>query len=170
MSSTNGDDHPLGDRLAASRAADNSFGQSPMSAGTFADRFGNWSETLNGTMPAQPSDGGEAQSAAVAGALAPEDVRRLTRVNASNAGSVFASGSAPVPYLPSTEFNDRFGNWSMPNGEGGPQRTSKPIGAFADEPSYIIPPPIFGSDDPGNPRNDAEEWFSRWIRPLIGPE
>ncbi|WP_456686988.1 hypothetical protein, partial [Bradyrhizobium sp. P5_C11_2] len=135
---------------------------------TFADRFGNWANTPAGTIPAQ--DAAEAPAAPAAGTVAPEEVRRLTRVNASNAGSVFASGSAPVPYLPSTEFNDRFGNWTMPTGVDRPPQTSRPIGVFADEPSYLIPHPIFGVDDPGNPHNDAEEWFSRWIRPLLRPE
>lgn len=135
-------------------------------ASTFADRFGNWTETPAGAVPAPPMSAPEATAPAAA-TVAPEDVRRLTRVNASNAGSVFSSGSSPVPYLPSPEFNDRFGNWSMPTGEGGPQQTSRPVGAFADEPSYIIPPPIWGLEGSGSPRNDAEEWFSRWIQPLL---
>ncbi|WP_129274806.1 hypothetical protein [Bradyrhizobium betae] len=140
----------------------------PEQAGTFADRFGKWTDTQAGTMPAQVAPGASAISPA--GAVAPEEVRRLTRVNASNAGSVFTSGNAPVPHLPSTELNDRFGNWTVPTADGRPRQTSKPIGVFADEPSYLIPPPIFGVDGPGSPRNDAEEWFSRWIRPLLPPE
>ncbi|WP_441260263.1 AHH domain-containing protein [Bradyrhizobium sp. 521_C7_N1_3] len=138
------------------------------SASTFADRFGNWTDTPAGTMPAQNVQ--QAPTPPAAGAVAPEEVRRLTRVNATNASSVFTSGSAPVPYLPSTEFDDRFGSWSKPTGEGRAQQANMPIGAFADEPPYIIPPPIFGVDDPGHPRNDAEEWFARWIRPLLRPE
>lgn len=138
------------------------------SASTFADRFGNWTDTPAGTMPAQNVQ--QAPTPPAAGAVAPEEVRRLTRVNATNASSVFTSGSAPVPYLPSTEFDDRFGSWSKPTGEGRAQQANMPIGAFADEPPYIIPPPIFGVDDPGYPRNDAEEWFARWIRPLLRPE
>jgi hypothetical protein len=31
-----------------------------------------------------------------------------------------------------------------------PQQASRPIGAFADEPSYLVPPPIFGADAPVN--------------------
>ncbi|XUJ35004.1 hypothetical protein ACQ5SK_03905 [Bradyrhizobium japonicum] len=112
------------------------------SASTFADRFGNWTDTPAGTMPAQNVQ--QAPTPPAAGAVAPEEVRRLTRVNATNASSVFTSGSAPVPYLPSTEFNDRFGSWSMPTGEGRAQQANMPIGAFAEEPPYIIPPPIFG--------------------------
>ncbi|MDE5443757.1 hypothetical protein GWG65_20350 [Bradyrhizobium sp. CSA207] len=139
-------------------------------ASNFADRFGNWTDTPAGSMPAQPSNTQEVPVPPAAGTVAPEEVRRLTRVNASNAGSVFVSGSAPVPYLPSTEFNDRFGNWTMPIADGRPSQMSKPIGMFGDEPSYLIPPPIFGVDGPGNPRNDAEEWFSRWIRPFLRPE
>jgi hypothetical protein len=127
----------------------------------FDDRFGNWTGTPAGSAPVTPD--------AAAGTIAPEEVRRLTRVNASNAGSVFESGSSPVPQLPSPEFNDRFGNWSMPTGER-PQQASRPVGAFADEPSYLVPPPIWGLEDPGNPQNDAEEWFSRWIRPLLRQE
>ena len=144
-----------------------SLGPEPERFSTFADRFGNWTDTPSGTMPTQEASVAPLTSAV--GAVAPEEVRRLTRVNASNAGSVFTSGSTPVPYLPSTEFNDRFGNWTMPTADGRSPQTSKPIGTFADEPPYIIPPPIFGADDPGNPRSDAEEWFSRWIRPLLRP-
>jgi len=167
MSSTGNEDRPLGSGPAASQAAGNSFDQGPTSAGTFDDRFGRWSVTPNGITPDRPSTVSEPRAV---GAIAPEEVRRLTRVNGSNAGSVFASGSTPIPYLPPAEFNDRFGSWSAPIGEGPQQQASKPIGVFADEPSYLIPPPIFGMDDPGNPRNDAEEWFSRWIGPLLRPE
>ncbi|MCK1387344.1 hypothetical protein [Bradyrhizobium sp. 21] len=151
-----------------SQVENNTLDQVPERASTFADRFGNWTGTPTGTMAAR--DAQEAPGSPAAGAVAPEEVRRLTRVNASNAGSVFASGSAPVPYLPSTEFNDRFGDWAKPIVDGRPPPTSRPIGAFADEPSYLIPPPIFATDDPGNPRSDAEEWFSRWIRPHLRPE
>lgn len=139
-------------------------------ASTFADRFGNWADTSAGTVPARPSNLPEESVTPPAGAIAPEEVRRLTRVNESNAGSVFTSGSAPVPYLPSTEFNDRFGNWTMPTADRRRPEPSRPIGPFAPEPSYFIPPPIFGVDGAGSPHNDAEEWYARWIRPLIRPE
>ncbi|WP_372703293.1 hypothetical protein [Bradyrhizobium sp. Bra64] len=137
-------------------------------AGRFVDRFGNLTDTPAGTMPAQNSP--EPLLPSAAGAVAPEEVRRLTRVNESNAGSAFTSGSAPVPYLPSAEFNDRFGNWTMPTADGRQPEPSRPIGPFANEPSYLIPPPIFGVDGAGSPHNDAEEWFSRWIRPLLRQE
>lgn len=137
-------------------------------ASTFADRFGNWTSTPAGTVPAM--DLPEAVPPPAAESVAPENVRRLARVNESNAGSVFTSGSAPVPYLPSTEFNERFGSWAVPTANGGYPQPSRPIGTFADEPSYLIPPPIFGVDGSGNRHNDAEEWFSRWMRPLLPPE
>lgn len=137
-------------------------------ASTFADRFGNWASTPDGSVSA--ADRPEAVPTPAARSVAPENIRRLTRVNESNAGSVFTSGTAPVPHLPSTEFNDRFGSWTVPTANGGPPQPSKPVGTFADEPSYLIPPPIFGVDGSGNPRDDAEEWFSRWIRPLLRPD
>lgn len=138
-------------------------------ASSFDDRFGNWTETPAGIAPAQaPRLLGAAPNAAT-GAVAPEDVRRLTRVNESNAGSVFASGASPVPYVLSPDLNDRFGNWSMPAG-GQSSSASRPIGAFADEPSYVVPPTIWGVGDPAHPRNDASEWFSRWIQPLLRQE
>ncbi|WP_441237517.1 hypothetical protein [Bradyrhizobium sp. 930_D9_N1_4] len=161
-----GNDRPAGSRPATFEAAGKPFDQAFADAGTFADRFGNWIDTPAGTMSAQDV---QVPTAPAAGAAPPEEVRRLTRVNAANAGSVFASGSAPVPYLPSTEFNDRFGHWTTPTAYGQPPQTGRPIGTFADEPGYGVPPPIFGTDDPGNPRNSAEEWFSRWIGPLLRP-
>ncbi|MGY8666474.1 hypothetical protein Q3C01_29550 [Bradyrhizobium sp. UFLA05-109] len=141
--------------------------QEPDPVNTFADRFGNWIDTSAGTMPAQasPSLGGPAPGAA--GAVAPEDVRRLTRVNASNSANAFASGTSPIQYLPSSEFNDRFGNWSLPPGDRQSPQASRPVGAFAHDPVYSIQPPIWGLEDPRGPQNDAEEWFSRWIRPLM---
>ncbi|WP_026202142.1 hypothetical protein [Bradyrhizobium sp. WSM2793] len=140
-------------------------------ATTFADRFGSWAGTPGGTVPAKPANVDRLPDAPAGGSVAPENVRRLARVNESNAGSVFTSGSAPVPYLlPSTEFNERFGNWTVATTGSAQPQPSKPIGLFADEPSYVIPPPIFGVDGPGNPHSDAEEWFSRWIRPLLRPE
>lgn len=137
-------------------------------ASAFADRFGNWTSTPAGIVPATELP--EAAPSPAAASVAPEDTRRLTRVNASNASTVFTSGSAPIPYLPSTQFNERFGSWTVPTANSGPPQPSKPIDVFADEPSYLIPPPIFGVDGPANPHNSAEEWFSRWIRPLLRPE
>ncbi|WP_167358280.1 hypothetical protein [Bradyrhizobium stylosanthis] len=134
---------------------------------TFADRFGSWIETPAGAAPAQTSNALGVPSTAAADAVAPDEVRRLTRVNEANAGSVFSSGSAPIPYLPSTEFNDRYGIWTVPTADGWPAQESRPMGVFADEPGYLIPPPIFGVDSSGNSHNEAEEWFSRWIRPLL---
>ncbi|MHC4052655.1 hypothetical protein [Bradyrhizobium sp. 25ACV] len=161
------DGRPVGSRSAASEAAGNPFDQGPIDVGTFADRFGSWTDRPSGTVPTRDV---QAPTAPAAGAVAPAEVRRLMRVNALNADSVFTSGSAPVPYLHSPEFNERFGDWTRPTADGRPLKASRPIGAFADEPSYLVPPPIFGTDDPSNPRSDAEEWFSRWIRPLLRPE
>jgi hypothetical protein len=155
-------------RSGLSQTESRIFGPETGRAGTFVGRFGSRTDTPTSTMPAQNSL--ETPLPPAAGVVAPEEVRRLTRVNESNAGSVFTSGSAPVPYLPSQEFNDRFGSWSVPTAASLPRQASRPIGAFGNEPSYSIPPPIFGSDDPRNPRNDAEEWFSRWIRPHLPPE
>lgn len=158
----------FGARSASEQAPNGSFGQGPMQAGTFADRFQTWADTRASAVPDQSGQDVADPPAAVA--TGPQEARRLTRVNTSNAGSVFDSGSAPVPYLPSPEFNDRFGNWHIPTGASGPQRPSMPIGVFKDEPSYVIPPPIFGAEDAGAPRSDTEEWFSRWIRPFLRPE
>ncbi|WP_271671789.1 hypothetical protein [Bradyrhizobium sp. CCBAU 51627] len=131
----------------------------------FAERFGNWPGIPAGTMPTQPPSVPDATMHSAAEVAAPEEVRRLTRVNASNAGSVFESGSAPVPYLPSPEFDARFSNWREQGRH--PQRVSSPLSAFADEPGYAIPPPVWGLDASSNKPNDAEEWFSRWIQPLL---
>lgn len=130
---------------------------------TFADRFGEWATNPAGTMAAK--DPPVAPTSA-AGSVTPQDVRRLARVNETNAGSAFTTGTAPVPYLPSTAFDERFGSWTAPGAGGQPPQPSSPIGVFADEPSYLIPPPIFGVNGPVNPQTDSEEWFSRWIRPL----
>lgn len=136
-------------------------------AGTFADRFGNWISAPNGIKPADKAPE-LFQSAPAAEAVSPEEVRRLTRVNGSNAESVFTSGSTPVPYLPPANFNARFGDWHTSISEN-PQQAGKPIGVSADQQGYNIPPPIFGADDPGKPRNDADEWLARWMGPLLGP-
>lgn len=154
----------------AQQSSDHSLDQNSARASNFTDRFGQWTEAADGAMPVQSSSGIEGPVTPGAATLAPEEVRRLTRVNESNAGSVFASGSAPVPYLPSAQFHDRFGNWTMPTAYGQQPEPSRPIGSFANEPSYFIPPPIFGVDGAGSPHNDAEEWYARWIRPLRGPE
>ncbi len=139
-------------------------------ASAFADRFGNWVSTQNGSMPAEPTNVGKAPDTPAAGSVAPENARHLARVNESNAGSVFTSGTSPVPYLPSTEFNERFGSWAVPSVNSGQPQPSRPIASFADEPSYLIPPPIFGVDGRSGAHTDAEEWFSRWIRPLLPPQ
>jgi hypothetical protein len=154
---------------SAARAFDPAVGQAvsdqgAMRAGTFADRFGNWMDTPTGTTPASSRPETPSDPAAQAAVL--DDVRRLSRVNEPSSGSAFTIGSAPIPYLPSTEFNDRYGSWRTSNGDWGTQQASKPLGMLADEPSYFIPPSIF---DP-HPGIHADEWFSRWIRPFLRPD
>jgi len=156
---------PLGAQSSAQPLLGNTINQEPVRSGTFGDRFGNWPGTAAVAIPSEPLSQFSAPTAPTAGATAPDEVRHLTRVNAANAGNVFESGSAPVPYLPFPEFDDRFGNWRTEGKR--PQQASSPVGTFADEPSYTVPPPIWGLETSANPRNDAEEWFSRWIRPLL---
>ncbi|QQO36476.1 hypothetical protein JJC00_13375 [Bradyrhizobium diazoefficiens] len=156
---------PFGTQSSAHPLTGNTLDQETARSGTFNDRFGNWPGTAAVATPPQLLSKLDAPATPTAGVAAPEEVRRLTRANASNAGSVFESGSAPVPYLPSPEFNDRFGNWRVK--EKRPQQVSSPVGTFADEPDYVIPPPIWGLEASANRRNDAEEWFSRWIQPLL---
>lgn len=162
---SNDHDRPPGSWPATSEAAATPFDQGSTDTGTFVDRFGNWLDTPGGTMP--DHDVQVPTAPAAAGAAAPEELRRLTRVNASNAGGVFTSGSAPISYLPSTEFNDRFGHWTTPTAYGQPPQMGRPTRTFADEPGYIVHPPIFGTDDPGDARDGAKQWFSRWIGPLL---
>lgn len=156
---------PFGPQSSARPLTGDALDQEAVRSGTFSDRFGNWPGTAAVVTPSQPLTKAEAPAAPAPGVAAPEEVRRLTRANASNAGSAFESGSAPVPYLSSPEFDDRFGNWRVK--EKRPQQVSSPFGTFADEPGYVIPPPIWGLEASANPRNDAEEWFSRWIQPLL---
>lgn len=78
-----------------------------------------------------------------AGVAPPEAAGRLTRMNTSNSGNALASGNAPA------STND---------------------GVFASDPSYSIPPPIWGFENRNGSRNEAEEWFARWIRPLLQQE
>lgn len=80
-----------------------------------------------------------------AGAAPADEVRRLTRMNASNSGNALAPGNAPA---------------------------SEADGMFAREPSHSISPPIwgFGFENRGGGQNEAEEWFARWIKPLLRQE
>ncbi|WP_271617453.1 AHH domain-containing protein [Bradyrhizobium sp. CCBAU 51745] len=155
----------LGSQSSAPSLTNNTADQEVARPGAFNDRFGSWPGIPAVAASSQPSGDPQAPAAGVAGAAASDELRRLTRVNASNAGSAFESRSAPVPYLPSPEFDDRFGNWQLEGKR--PQQVSSPVNTFADEPSYAIPPPIWGLDTPANLRNDSEEWFSRWIQPLL---
>lgn len=75
-----------------------------------------------------------------AGSTPPEEVRRLTRVNTLNSDNALASGNAA---------------------------TSVSDGMFANEPSHSIQLPIWGFENRGDGRNEAEQWFARWIRPLL---
>lgn len=138
-------------------------------ADPFIDRFGNWDDSSGSTMPARTSGVPGAPASGSARAVRAEDVRRLTRVNSSNSANAFASGSPPVSYLPSPEFG--VGAWSPPPVSGQSPQATRPISTFADEPSYSIPPPIWGLEDrSGIPRSDAEEWYSRWIKPHLRSE
>lgn len=142
--------------------------QPPEHADSFVDRFGNWDDTSAGAMTAATSGVLGTPASNSASAARPEDVRRLTRVNSSNSANPFVSGSPPVPYLLSPELDGRYG--SMPPAAESPQ-ASRPIGAFAEQSSYAFPPPIWKSEGPGGTqRNDAEEWYSRWIKPYLRQE
>lgn len=77
-----------------------------------------------------------------AGATPPEEVRRLTRINASNSGNALPSGNAPANAADEV---------------------------LANEPNHSIPPPIWGQSR-NDGRNEAEEWFARWVRPLLRQE
>ena len=155
----------LGAQFGAQPSTGSTLDQERARSDTFGDRFGNWPGTAAVATPSASLSELAVPATPAAGVGAPEDVRRLTRMNASSAGSVFESGSAPVPYLPSREFDDRFGNWQVEGKR--PQQVSSPVSTFADDPGHLIPPPIWGLEAPANPRNDAEEWFSRWIQPLL---
>lgn len=159
---------PLGAQASSQPLTGNTLDQGPERSDIFSDRFGNWPGIVAAVPPSQPLNKPAAPAVSSTGATAPEEVRRLTRVNASNAGSVFDSGSAPVPYLPSREFDNRFGNWRAEGMQ--PQQVSSRVGTFADKPGYVISPPIWGVEASANPRNDAEEWFSRWIQPLLSQD
>ncbi len=150
--------------------ANSGEGNTPAAEGgsSFVDRFGAWIETPSGTMPQLGT--ADVPTAVTAGTVPLDEFRRLTRSNASNAGSVFASGDTPIPHLPSTKFDDRFGNWNVQGNGVQSGQTSKPTGGFSGEPSYVIPPPIFGVEGSASPIRDAELWFSRWIKPNLGPE
>lgn len=153
----------LGAQSGAQPRTDNAPDQEPARSSTFDDPFVAWPESAAATPQSQPLRKPEEPTAVAVGVAAPEEVRHLTRVSASNAGSVFESGSAPVPYLSSPGFDVPFGNWP---GRGSRQASS-PVGAFADEPGYAIQPPIWGLDAASNQPNDAEQWFARWIQPLL---
>jgi hypothetical protein len=130
-------------------------------ASTFADRFGDWPETVAGSTRIQAPD--------AAGALHSSSMdRRLTRVGAQSAANVFASGSslAPVPNSPPPYFNDRWSDWATGPGNALPQQTSRPIGVFAGEPNHAAQPPIWGLHD-YSINQGADEWLARWIRPFM---
>ncbi|MBR0756567.1 AHH domain-containing protein [Bradyrhizobium jicamae] len=143
------------------------FEQRADRASTFADRFGNWPETSARTMPDRVPAEVDEPDRRSAPSVAREDVRRLVRENPPASANAFVSGTSPIPYLSSSEFNDRFGDWSATPGGPRLSQASRPVSPFAGEPTYSIPPPIWGGEHPGDPQSDAEEWFSRWIRPLL---
>lgn len=144
---------------------DERHGQAPETGSSFADRFGAWTDTPNGSVP-EPRMA-DPPVTVTAGAVSSDELRRLTRSNALNAGSVFTFGSAPIPHLPSTKSGN--GNVHV-NGERSGQ-SSQPIGALSGEPAYVSPPPpVFGVEASASPALDAERWFARWIRPHLGPQ
>lgn len=142
---------------------------SPVSEGStsFVDRFGAWIDNPSGSV----SEGDTADTAAAVTAwpMLLEEARRQSPSNGSSAGSAFASGSAPIPFLPDLKFEDRFGSWNTRVYGDSSGQTSKPTGTFSGEPGYLIPPPIFGVEGAAGPLGDAESWFSRWIKPNFGP-
>lgn len=78
-----------------------------------------------------------------ASTVPPEQVRRLARANTSNSGNALALGNQPA---------------------------SVADGVFANEPSYSIPPPIWGFESRSDSRDEAEDWFARWIQPFLRQE
>jgi hypothetical protein len=86
-------------------------------------------------------------------------------------------------------FNDRFGNWTSPQAnpaQNDAQKTRVLKGDVAvpdgsrlplpgpeqapqgqSIPNYQLPPPIFGLPDQSASGSDMDDWFSRWIKPLM---
>lgn len=137
--------------------------QAPDYADSLNDRLGKLAAPV--PAPGAPSE----PTAGSSKAVRPEEVRVLTRKDALGSPGAFDSGSSPVPYLSSLEFNDRLGNWTVPpNNVRRLPQASRPLGVFAGEPNYTIPPPIWGLEDQGSAqRNDAGEWSLSWIKPLL---
>lgn len=104
---------------------------------------------------------------------ASDDLRFLTRRAPEEKLDPRSPRIAPPPFMPpaANGLDDRFGHWiDTANGSGEPQRASRPVGVFFGEPNptYSVQPPIWGLPSQHQARPDGgEDWFSRWIRPLV---
>jgi hypothetical protein len=62
----------------------------------------------------------------------------------------------------------RSGSSSPPAISSGPQpQTTKPLGVITGQPmpDYPVPPMVFGLPDRSG--DNMDDWFSRWIKPLM---
>lgn len=104
---------------------------------------------------------------------APDSFRRLISRESDGRREASDPQTSPLPFVPSAVngLDGRFGRWTnAANGSAEPQRPSRPVGILSGEPNpiYSVQPPIWGSFGPQSGRaDDGEDWFSRWIRPLM---
>jgi hypothetical protein len=103
-------DYP-GSAFGVPLTQDKPLGPASAHTNSFVDRFGNWTASPAGSMSASGTP--SVSSAGPPNAVRVDDVRRLTRRTAPDVANGFAAGALPVPFLPSPEFEERFGNWSM---------------------------------------------------------
>jgi hypothetical protein len=104
---------------------------------------------------------------------APDNLRRLTRLEPDGRREASSPQTSPLPFVPPAAdgFDDRFGRWiNSADGSRERQQPSRPVGILSGDPNpiYSVQPPIWGSSgQQGGRPDDGEDWFSRWIRPLM---
>ena len=118
----------------------------PAPPASFGDRFGSWTPSQAGAQPdpnqpaPSPQSGGSTQ-------VDPQKIRYLSRVDPGDIDSA-----------------------SQPPGPNTQPQPARPLGLVSGKPmpKYPVLPMLFGfSDRPAASGGNMDDWFNRWIRPLM---
>ena len=131
-------------------AANNPLAAAP--ATSFDDRFGNRVPSPSIAVPPNPDQPVSRSQSGSAAQSAPHSIRVLSGRLVMPGNSDAGQGSASTPRIPNPS----------PAQNGWPPANARPV------PDYPVPPMVYGLPDPSATSGDnMDDWFDRWIRPLM---
>lgn len=125
----------------------------PVAPASFDDRFGNWPSSPQANAPARPTAPADAQPSYDGGNTGLGIYKYPTENQLGfDPGALSASPNAAAPSQP-----------GPPQQRSQQPQDGRPLG-------FPVPPMVYGLSDPSVSAGDnMDDWFDRWIKPLIRP-